>query len=210
MLVRVSDTTPFSWLFAAYVAFGIGFGFVNAPITNAAVSGMPRAQAGVASAIASTSRQIGATLGVAVVGALVTSKVGAVTGGVNLDFAEASRAGWWVLAGCGAVVLALGLVVTSQRARASAPADGRRSSTPSSSRGSGDEPDEAVSGAGRMSPADEAWEIMRELVLDNERRREVSDALGMSFARAKALRRIYKAPSTMGELATSLVSIRPT
>jgi DNA-binding MarR family transcriptional regulator len=55
-----------------------------------------------------------------------------------------------------------------------------------------------------MSPADEAWEILRELVLDNERRREVSDALGMSFARAKALRRIYKAPSTMGELATFL------
>jgi EmrB/QacA subfamily drug resistance transporter len=120
MLVRVSDATPFSWLFAAYVIFGIGFGFVNAPITNAAVSGMPRAQAGVASAIASTSRQIGATLGVAVVGALVTSKVGTVTGGVNVDFAMASRAGWWVLAGCGAVVLALGMVVTSQRARASA------------------------------------------------------------------------------------------
>ena len=55
-----------------------------------------------------------------------------------------------------------------------------------------------------MSPADEAWDIMRELVLDNERRREVSDALGMSFARAKALRRIYKSPSTMGELATFL------
>ena len=55
-----------------------------------------------------------------------------------------------------------------------------------------------------MSPADEAWDIMRELVLDNERRREVSDALGMSFARAKALRRIYKEPSTMGKLATTL------
>jgi DNA-binding MarR family transcriptional regulator len=55
-----------------------------------------------------------------------------------------------------------------------------------------------------LSPADEAWEIMRELVLDNERRREVSDALGISFARAKALRRIYKEPSTMGELATFL------
>jgi EmrB/QacA subfamily drug resistance transporter len=120
MLVRVSDATPFSWLFAAYVVFGIGFGFVNAPITNAAVSGMPRAQAGVASAIASTSRQIGATLGVAVVGALVTSKVGAVSGGVNMDFALASRAGWWVLAGCGAAVLVLGTIATSKRALASA------------------------------------------------------------------------------------------
>jgi len=117
MLVRVSDSTPFSWLFAAYVVFGIGFGFVNAPITNAAVSGMPRAQAGVASAIASTSRQVGSTLGVAVVGALVTSKL---AGGVHLDFAAASHAGWWVLTGCGAVVLLLGLVATSQRARDSA------------------------------------------------------------------------------------------
>lgn len=52
--------------------------------------------------------------------------------------------------------------------------------------------------------ADEAWDIMRKLVLDNERRREVSDALGMSFGRLKALRRIDEAPSTMGELAATL------
>ena len=45
---------------------------------------------------------------------------------------------------------------------------------------------------------------MRELVLDNERRREVSDALGMSFGRLKALRRIDVAPRTMGELAAIL------
>lgn len=41
---ETSDVT----LFAGYVLFGVGFGFVNAPITNTAVSGMPRAQAGVA------------------------------------------------------------------------------------------------------------------------------------------------------------------
>ena len=110
MLVGLSATTPFTWLFTSYVIFGIGFGFVNAPITNAAVSGMPRAQAGVAAAIASTSRQIGQTLGVAVVGALVSS---ALQKGGRLDFAMASRAGWWVLAGCGAVVLVLGLIATS-------------------------------------------------------------------------------------------------
>jgi EmrB/QacA subfamily drug resistance transporter len=117
MLVRVSPTTPFSWLFAAYIVFGIGFGFVNAPITNAAVSGMPRAQAGVAAGIASTSRQVGSTLGVAVVGALVTSRVG---GAVHIGFATASRAGWWTLAGCGGAVLVLGLLATSRRALASA------------------------------------------------------------------------------------------
>jgi MFS family permease len=117
MLVGLSATTPFSWLFTAYVVFGIGFGFVNAPITNAAVSGMPRAQAGVAAAIASTSRQVGQTLGVAVVGSLVSSSL--VTSS-HLDFALASRAGWWVLAGCGVAVLVLGLVATSGWARTTA------------------------------------------------------------------------------------------
>ena len=76
MLTGIDPATPFAWLLAAYVVFGLGFGFVNAPITNAAVSGMPRAQAGVAAAIATTSRQVGQTLGVAVVGAIVTSRAG--------------------------------------------------------------------------------------------------------------------------------------
>ena len=114
MLVGLSATTPFSWLFTAYVVFGIGFGFVNAPITNTAVSGMPRAQAGVAAAIASTSRQVGQTLGVAVVGSLVSASLQKDN---HLDFALASRAGWWVLVGCGAVVLLLGLVATTPWAR---------------------------------------------------------------------------------------------
>jgi len=107
-LSQVGATTSFTLIFAAYVVFGIGFGFVNAPITTAAVSGMPRAQAGVASAIASTSRQVGSTLGVAVVGALLAS---AVAGPVH--HAQITHAGWYVLAGCGAVVLVLGRVVTS-------------------------------------------------------------------------------------------------
>jgi EmrB/QacA subfamily drug resistance transporter len=112
MLGQIGPSTSYVWLFAAYIVFGIGFGFVNAPITSAAVSGMPRAQAGVASAIASTSRQVGATLGVAVVGSLLAS---AVTGSVRIS-AASTHAGWLVLAGCGLVVLLLGRVVTSGRA----------------------------------------------------------------------------------------------
>ncbi len=119
MLAGIDPVTPFTWLFAAYIVFGIGFGLVNAPITNAAVSGMPRAQAGVASAIASTSRQLGQTLGVAIVGALVAS--GAAGSGVaKSSFTEASHAAWWTLAACGAVVLVLGVVATSRRALESA------------------------------------------------------------------------------------------
>jgi DNA-binding MarR family transcriptional regulator len=45
---------------------------------------------------------------------------------------------------------------------------------------------------------------MCDLVLDNQRRREVSDALGMSFGRIRAIRRIARAPMSMGELATNL------
>jgi EmrB/QacA subfamily drug resistance transporter len=88
LLLGVDATTPLARLIAAYVIFGIGFGFVNAPITNAAVSGLPRAQAGVAAAMATTSRQVGQTLGVAVVAAT----------------------GWWVLVACAGVVLALARV----------------------------------------------------------------------------------------------------
>ncbi len=100
LLTGIGPATSTVQLMAAYVVFGIGLGFVNAPVTNAAVSGMPRAQAGVAAAIATTSRQVGQTLGVAVVGA--------------------TAAAWWVLVACGAAVLALGLVATSAGARRTA------------------------------------------------------------------------------------------
>ncbi|MGH9918194.1 MAG: MFS transporter, partial [Nitrososphaerales archaeon] len=72
----------------------------------------------VASAIASTSRQIGQTLGVAVVGALVTSR--ATAGLVGGDFSSASHAAFWTLAVCGVLVLVLGVVATTRRAYDSA------------------------------------------------------------------------------------------
>ena len=50
-----------------------------------------------------------------------------------------------------------------------------------------------------------AWQAMRTLVLDRyDRRRSVCEALGMSFIRAKALRRIAGGPLTMRELAAGL------
>ncbi|MFG2191548.1 MFS transporter [Streptomyces sp. NPDC048639] len=97
-------------LFTGYVLFGLGFGMVNAPITNTAVSGMPRAQAGVAAAVASTSRQVGATLGVAVIGAVLAAGV---HGSADVEgFAAASRGAWWIIAGCGVCVLLVGAATT--------------------------------------------------------------------------------------------------
>jgi DNA-binding MarR family transcriptional regulator len=53
-------------------------------------------------------------------------------------------------------------------------------------------------------PSREVWLLMSDLVLDNERRREVADALGISFGRARALRRLARRPMSMGELAAAL------
>jgi DNA-binding MarR family transcriptional regulator len=55
----------------------------------------------------------------------------------------------------------------------------------------------------------EVWLMMSDLVLDNARRREVSDALGMSFGRARAIRRLARSPMSMGEFATAVGIDRP-
>ena len=103
LLTRLADGTPLPILLVTYAVFGVGMGLVNAPITNTAVSGMPKAQAGVAAAIASTSRQIGAALGVAVAGTVVgASRV------QGVSFAQATHPVWWLMAGCGALIMLLG------------------------------------------------------------------------------------------------------
>jgi EmrB/QacA subfamily drug resistance transporter len=101
LLTTTTRTTPVAVLVLGYVLFGTGFGLVNTPITNTAVSGMPRAQAGVSAAIASTGRQIGNTLGVAILGSVVAAHLPA-------------PVGWWILAGCGALVAVLGVLTTTR------------------------------------------------------------------------------------------------
>nr|WP_236071528.1 MFS transporter [Streptomyces polyasparticus] len=114
---ETSNTT----LVIGYVVFGIGFGFVNAPITNTAVSGMPRAQAGVAAAVASTSRQVGGTLGVAVIGAVLAANMAsAASSSASVDFVEASKPAWWIIAGCGLSVLVVGALTSGRWARGTA------------------------------------------------------------------------------------------
>ncbi|MEU1288635.1 MFS transporter [Kitasatospora sp. NPDC005856] len=114
--VGYSEHLPTGLLVLAFLLFGTGFGLVNAPITNTAVSGMPRSQAGVAAAVASTSRQVGQSLGVAVTGALMA-------GSALVDpaaFTGAARTAWWIIAGCGAAVLVTGTLTSGRWARATA------------------------------------------------------------------------------------------
>ena len=117
LLSGLSQDTPLLHLLAAYGIFGIGLGMVNAPITNTAVSGMPRSHAGIASAIATTSRQVGASLGVALAGSLAGTGIESAHAS---DFAAATHGFFWVSAGLGLAIVVLGLASTGTRARASA------------------------------------------------------------------------------------------
>jgi EmrB/QacA subfamily drug resistance transporter len=127
MLTQLTPTTSYGYLLTAYVVFGLGFGLINPPITNTAVSGMPPSQAGVAAAVASTSRQVGQTLGVAIVGAVAG---GAVSGALGPGFAVATHPGWWILVGLGLVVLVLGLLTTTRWAYTTARTTADRLSEP--------------------------------------------------------------------------------
>jgi EmrB/QacA subfamily drug resistance transporter len=116
-LAGLASGSPASQIIAGYLLFGLGFGLVNAPVTNTAMAGLPRSQAGVAAAIASTSRQVGSSLGVAVVGSAVVS---ALAGPLRSGFAAASHVGWWILFGLGVAVGVIGVLTTGPRARRSA------------------------------------------------------------------------------------------
>jgi EmrB/QacA subfamily drug resistance transporter len=114
MLTRLSVTTPLPLLLTTYGLFGIGLGMVNPPIAHTAVSGMPASQAGVAAAVASTSRQVGAALGVAIAGTVV-----ATARGHGVAFADATHPVWWGMVGCGGLIAVLGWASSTPWARGS-------------------------------------------------------------------------------------------
>jgi EmrB/QacA subfamily drug resistance transporter len=120
MLAFITTASPLWYVLASCVVFGAGMGWVNAPITNNAVAGMPRSQAGVASGIASTSRQVGSSLGVAITGAVLAGGLHGRLPTAAGGFTAAARPGWWIIAVLGAVVLLLALATTGRRGRASA------------------------------------------------------------------------------------------
>jgi MFS family permease len=117
LLTALTPSSPVWLLLLSYVIFGAGLGLANPPITNTAISGMPPEQAGVAGAIASSSRQVGATIGIALVGAIVGTGSGL---GIGPAFAHATHPGWWFIAGLAAILFVVGALTTTPRAFASA------------------------------------------------------------------------------------------
>jgi hypothetical protein len=113
--------TPYGRLALAYALLGAGQGLVNPPVTNAGVSGMPPEQAGVASAVISTTRQVGNVLGVAVMGAMLVASLRArLAAGTprGQAFSEATHGPWALAVACGLLIAVVGLVATMARGRA--------------------------------------------------------------------------------------------
>ncbi|MFF5546648.1 MFS transporter [Streptomyces olivaceoviridis] len=112
----IGPSTPLVALLAIYLLIGVFQGTINPPITNTAVSGMPRSMAGVATSLASAGRQTGTTLGVAIAGTIVGSSVA--HGGTTYTHAEHSV--WWLLVGLGLGIVALALLSTGTWAKETA------------------------------------------------------------------------------------------
>jgi EmrB/QacA subfamily drug resistance transporter len=72
-VATASATTSYSTLAAQMVVCGIGMGLTSAPATEALMGVVPKAKAGVGSAVNEATRLLGATLGVAVIGSVYAS-----------------------------------------------------------------------------------------------------------------------------------------
>jgi len=114
--IWLTPAAPDLLVLAVFLIYGIGQGFLNAPITTMSVSGMPPSQSGSAAAVTSTARQVGTSLGVALAGALTGLGAGASMSGAYID---AARRYWWLIVGLAVVIAALAWLATSARGRRS-------------------------------------------------------------------------------------------
>jgi MFS family permease len=97
-------------LVLSLATFGAGYGFVNPPLNYIAAEEVSRERAGLAAAMTSTSRLVGGSLGVAVIGSILATRL---SGSMSDSFAAASAPCWWAVAAAGLAVLVIGVSTTS-------------------------------------------------------------------------------------------------
>jgi MFS family permease len=68
----LSIDTSFQFLLGGFVLMGIGISLVMSPMSTAAMNAVDKSKAGVASGILSMSRMVGGTLGIAVLGTIIS------------------------------------------------------------------------------------------------------------------------------------------
>lgn len=76
LLTQITSVPNMALLAAALFIIGVGLGLNTGPVNAVAVASLPPARSGTASGLVNTSRMIGATLGVAVLGAMFAVRAG--------------------------------------------------------------------------------------------------------------------------------------
>jgi hypothetical protein len=71
LVTRIEPDSSYATLWWDFGLVGIGFGLMISPLTAAVLSATPPTRAGLGSSVTNTSRQVGGTLGVAVLGSVV-------------------------------------------------------------------------------------------------------------------------------------------
>ena len=75
LLTRITPVSDWDALLAGLIIAGIGGAAVQAQLTTAAVSAAPRERAGLATGISATMRQVGSSMGIALLGSIFTSSL---------------------------------------------------------------------------------------------------------------------------------------
>ncbi|WP_051191933.1 MFS transporter [Microbacterium luticocti] len=116
-----TEHAPLWTVLVPSLVFGLGFGLIPDPISVTALAALDESEAGLASSLISTSKQVGQMLGVALVGMLLAVSA---TGDPAAEFDD--MGGWvWMLLAVAGVVIVLVNGLEHRRARRQATGRGR-------------------------------------------------------------------------------------
>jgi MFS transporter, DHA2 family, methylenomycin A resistance protein len=105
-LALINETTSLLPIELALAVVGVGLGLNTAPVNGVAVAALPPERSGTASGVLNTSRMVGATFGVAILGAIFAARAGqnAIAGADFLPGLRAALAGGGIAELIGAVI----------------------------------------------------------------------------------------------------------
>jgi EmrB/QacA subfamily drug resistance transporter len=102
LMSTIHAASPYLVVISYFLIMSVGMGMTMAPATESVMGSLPRAKAGVGSAVNDTTRQVGGALGVAIIGSVVSSVYAADIasiggrfgiGATDLELAESSLGG---------------------------------------------------------------------------------------------------------------------
>ncbi|QEW00438.1 MFS transporter [Microbacterium caowuchunii] len=101
-----TESAPLWTVILPYLVFGFGFGLIADPVSVTALSSLPPEEAGLASSLISTSKQVGQMLGIALAGTLLAAAAGT---SEATEFTEMGGWVWALLVSAGLAIVALNI-----------------------------------------------------------------------------------------------------